>query len=191
MNIQLQQFLKTELHNIIQVHGKKSVVKATFKSKEAHHLLENIGKTLNVNQNIFDEMTKFTIKFIYGDKLNKMLAVARALKWNSMKTKSMQRIPPDQDSHDLHVKRVNYQAYVLLNYDKPDPPPSPLNHGWILVEGRCQPLRYLNPPLPKNLSDAAVEQKTTATCDTTDYESDSCSGTESEASTESESDVDL
>ena len=45
-------------------HGKKSVVKATFKSKEAHRLLENIGKTLNVNQNIFDEITKFTIKFI-------------------------------------------------------------------------------------------------------------------------------
>ena len=34
-------------------------------------------------------------------------------------------------------------------------------------------------------------QTTTATCDTTDYESDFCSGTESEASTEAESDVDL
>ena len=67
----------------------------------------------------------------------------------------------------------------------------PLNHGWILVEGRCQPLRYLNLLLPRNLSDAVVEQQSTATCDTTDYESDSCSGTESEASTESESDVDL
>ena len=38
----------------------------TLKSKEAHRLLENIGKTLKVNQNIFDEMTKFTIEFIYG-----------------------------------------------------------------------------------------------------------------------------
>ena len=100
-------------------HGKKSVVKATIKSKEAHCLLEHIGKTLNVNQNIFDEITKFTMKFIYGDKLNKTLAAARASKWNSMKTKSTQRIPPDQDSHDIHVKRVNYQAKVLLNYDKP------------------------------------------------------------------------
>ena len=52
-------------------HGKKLVIKATFESKEAHPLLENIGKTLKVNQNIFDEMTKFTIKFIYGDKLKK------------------------------------------------------------------------------------------------------------------------
>ena len=43
----------------------------------------------------------------------------------------------------------------------------------------------------RNLSDAVVEQQTTATCDTTDYESDSCPGTESEASKESESDVDL
>ena len=128
----------------------------TLKSKEAHRLLENIGKTLKVNQNIFDEMTKFTIEFIYGDKLNKTLAS----KWNSRKTKSTQRIPPDQDSHDLHVKRVNYHAYVLLNYDKPYPLPSPLNHGWILVEGRCQPLRYLNLPLPRNLSNAVVEQQT-------------------------------
>ena len=157
MNIQLQQFLKTELHNIIQIHGKKSVVKATFKFKEAHRLLENIGKTLNVNQNIFDEMTKFTIKFIYGVKLNKTLAAARASKWNSMKTKSTQRIPPDQDSHDLNVNLVTYQAYVLLHYDKLEPPPLPLNHGWIFVKGRCQPLRYLNPPLPRNLSDAVVE----------------------------------
>ncbi len=131
-------------------------------------------------------MTQFTIKFIYGDKLNKTLATARASKWKAMKTKSTQRIPPDQDSHDLHVKRVNYQTYVLLKYDKPDPPPSPLNNGRILVDGRCQPLRYLKPPLPMNLSYATME-----TSDAIEYQSDSCSGTESEEISEAESDAEI
>ena len=76
---------------------------------------------------------------------------ARAVKWKKWKKKSTSRLPPDNDSHILKVTRVNYQVYLFLNYDKPDAPPSPLNHGWTMKDGQCVPIRYTKPSLPPAL----------------------------------------
>ena len=38
----------------------------------------------------------------------------------------------------------------------PDASPSPLQHGWCIREGKCTPVRYTQPALPKCLSNFAV-----------------------------------
>ena len=54
---------------------------------------------------------------------------------------------------DLKTNRVNYQTYLLMNYDQPCVPPSPLNHGWYVDSGSCRPTRYTRPAPPRNLGE--------------------------------------
>ena len=61
-------------------------------------------------------------------------------------------LSPDRDSHNLKILRVNYQTYLFLNFYKKDLVPCPLNNGWTLDNGKCVPLRYSKPPLPKDLA---------------------------------------
>ena len=118
-------------------HGKKSIFRSVVKSEEACELLTCLGKVIPVTEATLERMAPFTIKYVYGDKDSTTFAEARALKWNKMKKKSTQRIPPDRESHSLKVKRANHQVYILHRYDKPEAPPTPLEHGWELVEGNC------------------------------------------------------
>ena len=105
-------------------------------------------------------MTTFTVRHIYNDKISKALGEARALKWGQMKIKSTFRIPLDLDSHNLHVTRVNYQVFIQLNYDKPDAPPDPTNHGWTLSNGRYVPVRYTKDALPRNFGGFLEDEQT-------------------------------
>ena len=98
-------------------------------------------------------MERFAVKYIYRDPNCPTLSKVRASKWKALKSKSTLRLPPDRDSHELHIQRVNYQVYILLNYDKPDAPPSPIENGWFLENGTCKPRRYRQPAKPKTLSD--------------------------------------
>ena len=76
------------------------------------------------------------------------------------KRKSTLRLPPDRDSLDLKTNRVNYQTYLLMNYDQPCAPPSPLNHGWYIDSRSCRPTRYTRPALPRNLGEVMRRQDT-------------------------------
>ncbi len=51
----------------------------------------------------------------------------------------------------------------------PDAPPSPLQHGWCLREGKCAPIRYTQPALPNYLSNFTV----TAAGSTQEYDTHS------------------
>ena len=164
-------------------HGKKSIFQSVVKSEEACELLTSVGKIIPVTEATLERIALFTIKYVYGDKVSKTLSEAHAVKWNRMKKKSTQRIPPDHDSHDLKVKRVNYQVYILLSYDKPEPPPSPLDNGWNLVDGKCQPLRYVSAPLPKNLDEIFTKQH----CEQSRNESDLESQSDTDSSDSSDS----
>ena len=132
-----------------------------------------------MTQQVLDQMAHFTIRFIYNDKASKSLGDARALKWSQMKRKSTSRIPPDQDSHNLHVTRANYQVYVLLNYDSAAAPPSPINHGWTMKDGQCVPNRYTQPALPNNLNEI-IEQQLQSAMDIDDSDSDELSDSDSD-----------
>ena len=77
---------------------------------------------------------------------------ACAKKWSIMKQKSTLRLPPDEESHHLRALRVAYQSYIWLNFDIPDAPPSPLQYGWQMVDGKCVPIRYITAALPVELT---------------------------------------
>ncbi|KAK6184930.1 hypothetical protein SNE40_007278 [Patella caerulea] len=70
-----------------------------------------------------------------------------------MKKKSTLRLPPDRNSHDLKIKIVNYQIFMMLNFHKADRPPTPINHGWTLDNVMCTPVRCTQLALPRNLSE--------------------------------------
>ena len=133
-------------------HGKPSIFESAMKSEEGRSLLQGLGKQLPVSEDTQIDMEQFTIKFIYKDKTSTSLAEARAKKWESMKKKATQRMPPDCDSHQMKVRRANYQAYIFLNFRSPDAPPSPLHHGWHMKDDNCIPLRYTKPALPTRLT---------------------------------------
>ncbi len=120
-----------------------------------------------------DDMAMFTIRYIYDDKLSTSLGDARAKKWKQMKKrKSTLRLPPDRDSHDLKTTRANYQAYVFMNYDKAEAPPSPLDHGWTLDNGSCIPVRHSRPALPMHLHEAMRRKDITLGSDSGESDSD-------------------
>ena len=74
-------------------------------------------------------MELFTIRFIYFDKQSISLSAARATKWESAEK-------------EKKVARVNYQAYILLNFERREAPPSQLTNGWSFKAHKCVPNRY-------------------------------------------------
>jgi len=62
----------------------------------------------------------------------------------------------------------------MLNFMNNDAPPSPLQHGWTLIEGKCLPVRYTKPALPQRLTHVRT------TDDTSDTDSDSDSDSASD-----------
>ena len=78
------------------------------------------------------------------------MAEARAMKWNTLKNKSFIRLHPDAYSLRQHCLRANYLAY-LVHHPSMKHHPSPLGHGWELVDGRCRPVRHTRPALPTHL----------------------------------------
>ncbi len=142
------------------------------------HVAHKVGSTLPVSETTVESMANFTIKYVYKDNVSKTLAEARATKWKAMKKKSTLRIPPAMDSHRLKVERAIYQTYTSLNYNRPDSPPSPLGHGWILNAGKCEPLRHTKPALPQTLNNLIAERRSPT--ESTDSDSDDSTDTEEE-----------
>ena len=68
-----------------------------------------------------------------------------------MKNKSFLRLPPDADSLRQHCLRAYHLAY-FVRYPSLKHQPSPIGHGWELVDGRCRHIRLNQPALPKHLT---------------------------------------
>ena len=113
-------------------------------------VLLDVGKDIPLTNHVARQLEEFSIKIIYNDTKSKSLAECRAEKWTKLK-KSTREIPPDQESHYIRSCRVNYQSYIFCHYNKSDAPPSPLNHGWYMQDGKCYPLRNATPALPSNV----------------------------------------
>ena len=119
-------------------HSKKSVMKQMQNSDEIaeYMLLAEVGQNIPIQPQVQRNLEKFTIKVVYNDKSSRNLDEARTKKWNDMKRKSTQRLPPNSDSHKHHATRVNFISYMFSNYDKREGPPSPLSNGWNLEDGK-------------------------------------------------------
>ena len=136
--------------------SKKLIADRLEKSKEPHDLLAACGTELLITEQVISDLERFVIRYVYGDTKSKTLGDARAVKWRSQKKKSTLRLVPDLDSLRPHLERANYLAYVQKHYQLQSHP-SPIGHGWHLVNGLCllvcstQPPLLLSIPLPKNL----------------------------------------
>ena len=108
-----------------------------MKDRDCMALLAGVGDTLPISDSIQKNLETFTTQVIYNDKMSRNLAEARVKKWNGMKKKkSTQRLPPDTDSHNQHAARGNYISYIYNHYSCREAPPSPLNHGYKLENGK-------------------------------------------------------
>lgn len=132
-------------------HGKKSVLQKIINDPEARNLLGRVGENLKLEDNVRDDMKTFVLSKIYAEGIGVTCGQARASKWNKMKKKSMIRLPPDDDSLNLHLERTNYISYCQLHYDIIKHP-SPIGHGWEMLNGKCRPVRHTLAPLPKELT---------------------------------------
>ena len=130
--------------------GKKSVYDQVAKSPVARQQLSQCGDSLELEEEVLQELFKFTRHVIYGDHKSSTMAEARAVKWKSMKNKSFIRLPPDEDSLRQNCLRANYLPY-LVRHPSLKHHPLPIGHGWQLVDGHCRPVRYTQPALPTHL----------------------------------------
>ena len=155
--------------------GKKTVVDHVEKSSEAHSLLKRCGTILPVTQEIIHDLQKFVIRYIYRDSKHKTLAEVRAAKWSVLKKKKIIRLVPDSDSLRPHLERTNYLTYLQKNFQLQNHP-SPVGHGWHLVNGLCLPVRYTQPALPPSLELPTTQSHLQMESSDDDSGSDSDSG---------------
>ena len=132
-------------------HGKKKVLEKVIIDPESRELLGRVGQSLDLNDGVRADMKAFVLSIIYAESPNVSCGQARASKWHKLKKKCTIRLPPDEDSLDLHLKRTNYLTYCQLHYNLQEHP-SPIGHGWELVNGKCRPVRHTLPPLPQQLT---------------------------------------
>ena len=116
-------------------------------------LLSKLGKDVDITDEIRKDLELFPISVIYNDKTSKSLNETRANKWRKMKKKGILTLPPDYDSFEQHLKRANYVGYTWLNFHYPDPPNSPLTHGFVLKNKDVVPVMHTLPALPLNLEE--------------------------------------
>ena len=132
--------------------GKMTVYDRVVKSSEARQLLLHCGDSLDLKEEVLDDLLCFIRKFVYGDNKSINMAEARAAKWKKLKKKSFIHLPPDTDSLLQHCRRANFLAY-LIRHPSLKNHPSPLGHGWELDDdGHCRPVRHTQSALPTYLS---------------------------------------
>ena len=155
--------------------GKKAVTDRLQKSQEAHNLLSKCGTQLPVTDEILSDLERFVIKYIYADAKHKTLAEARAAKWQAMKRKKIIRLVPESDSLRHHLERANYLTYIQKHYQL-QTQPSPLGHGWHIVNGLCLPVRHTQPSLPPSITPRIMELEDQSSDESggDDSDSDSC-----------------
>ena len=158
------------------------------KSKEAHKLLSSCGAHLPCPPNVISNLEKFVIRFIYGDSNSVTPGIARANKWRKQKKKSTMRLIPDADSLHQHLLRTNYLAYLLKNFHLQSHP-SPIGHGWHMVNGLCLPVRWTQTSLPLSIPKLNTEVNRENSYNGEDSASDSESSN-SDSFIDSESSVD-
>ena len=95
-----------------------------------------------------ENLNKFVIKYVYNNKLSK----------------------------NLGEMRCNKCSNILLNFQNPEAPPNPTNHGFTNTTGLCLPIMYSKPPLPDDLDIGTTPHNSTNNEDNdsdTDKDSDS------------------
>ena len=137
-------------------HGKREIYDKVSRASRFRDLIIDVGKELPLSDSVRDLMKTFVIQAIYGDNKSKTPGEARSVKWKTMKKKSTLRLCPDNDSLDHYCERANYLAYIQLHPEIFNHP-SPIGNGWMLVDGRCRPVRNRLSALPNNIRRPVID----------------------------------
>ncbi len=124
--------------------SKKLIADRIQSSEEARDLLSACGRELPAPEEVINDLERFVIRYIYCDSKHETLADVRAAKWRGQKKKNTIRLAPDSDSLRLHLERANYLTYLQKHFDL-QIHPSPVGHGWHLVDGMCLLSALLSP----------------------------------------------
>ena len=113
--------------------------------------LASCGTELPATKEVLDDLEKFVMRYVDCDTEKMTLAELWTAKWRDQKKKSTSRLPPDSDCLQLHFKQGNYLSF-LQKHPTLQSHPSPLGHGWQLVDSLCLPARNDLPALPSSIS---------------------------------------
>jgi hypothetical protein len=102
---------------------------------DAREHLASAGENLELDDQARDDRKSFVLSSIYGEGTGVSCA-------QKLKKKNTICPPPDNDTLDHHLKRTNYIAYCQQNFDLLEHP-SPIGHGWGIVNGKCRPVCYI------------------------------------------------
>lgn len=141
--------------------GKLKPLKVLQKMVKFEVPLARLGDSWDVPPDLIDELEAFTCAF-YGRPSIKCVDELRYLKLNELgsdeklstpRNIDMSKVPPCHKSLEQHIRRVNYQVSIWKNshIPKPNIPAANDGHGWILVEGKLEPLWYADDALPQSL----------------------------------------
>ena len=121
-------------------HGKNSIYDKVSRVSHLRDLIIDVGKEPPLSDSVRKMMKTFVIQTIYGDSKSETPWEAKSVKWKSMKKKSTLRLCPDDDTLDHYCEPANYLSHIQLHSEVYNHP-SPIGHGWMLVDGRCHPVR--------------------------------------------------
>ena len=134
------------------------------KSKAYFHMSYNQSSNKSIINDIMNKFTNIiTVRhmpfaFLVGDlpvyvlvTLLKAENSVRYDKWKAMKKESFLLVPPDTDCLPQHFIQANYLMHLVL-HPLLKKHPSPIGHGWELMDGNCCPVRHHTyPALPTHL----------------------------------------
>ena len=89
-----------------------------LKDTSTAHLIEKLGESATVSENLTYQVISFIQKYIHSGKTNDELVETRIRQYNKIKTKATQTILPDPCSLKEHIKRANLQAYYWQHYSE-------------------------------------------------------------------------
>ena len=112
-------------------HGKKKVLEKVITDPEARELLGRVGGRLELEDEVRADMKAFVLSNVYVESADVTCGQARASKGHKRKTKC--------------VERTNYITYYQLHYNLLEHP-SPIGHGWDLLNRKCRPVRHTHRP---------------------------------------------
>ena len=109
-------------------------------SKEA----SGTSRTMSGAKEVKDNVLAFVLSHVYGEDDDVTCGQARASKWKKMTRKTTTHLPPDDDTLRHHLIRTNYITYCQVHFNMEENP-SPISHGWEIMNGKCRPVRHTLP----------------------------------------------
>lgn len=115
-----------------------------------HNLLSNVGISDTLEEEDFNKMVKFVMRFYTN---NENIHCINHLRGILASSKPISKLPPTLNSLRQHCLRVHYQTKIWLNSTIPRPSlPDISDCGWNIVNGKLVPILTIGSILPEDTS---------------------------------------